>query len=355
MNTTVSPTTTQTVPVKSRGRVRSWLKRVLLGLIAAVAGISGIGAIYQAIAVRADQRTYLPPGQFVDVNGRRIHMLVLGHETNRPTVLLEAGIATFSSNWAWVQEELAASTRVVTYDRAGLGWSDPAPEPQDAQQSAMDLHAALEAADIQGPYVVAGHSYGGLVVRAFTDLYPDEVVGMVLVDASHPDQWAAVPAAKGGRMVAVGNRVTGFLARLGIVRMLDMYQSIRAGLPEQQAAEMKAILAQPQSWSTSGDTLALWDARSRPQINQARELGDLPLVVLTAPVRPSGASVGGYADALNSQQAELSTLSSNSLHLTVQGATHESLVAEREHALVVANGVLKAIEAAETGKPLTAE
>jgi pimeloyl-ACP methyl ester carboxylesterase len=250
---------------------------------------------------------------------------------------------------------LAASTRVVAYDRAGLGWSDPAPEPQDAQQSARDLHAALQAADIQAPYVVAGHSYGGLVVRAFTDLYPEEVVDMVLVDASHPDQWAAVPAARGGRTIAFGNRATGFLARLGIVRMLDMNKSVRAGLPELQAAEMKAILAQPQSWSTSGNTLAMWGARIRPQINQASELGDLPLVVLTAPVRPSGASVGGYADTLNSQQDELSTLSSNSLHLTVDGATHESLVAERENALDVANAILQILDAAETGKPLAAE
>jgi pimeloyl-ACP methyl ester carboxylesterase len=267
-------------------------------------------------------------------------------------VILEAGIAGFSSNWVWVQNELAASTRVVAYDRAGLGWSDPAPEPQDAGQSAKDLHAALQGADIQGPYVLAGHSYGGLVVRAFTDLYPHEVVGMVLVDASHPDQWAAVPLSGGGHLVAASSRIVGFLARLGVVRLFDMNKAVVAGLPDRQAAEMKAILNQPQCWSTSADTLAIWETRTRPQINGACELGDLPLVVLSAPELPGAASVGGYANVLASQQAELPTLSSNSLRLTVEGATHEGLVAEREHALVVVAALRQVLEAAQTGRLL---
>jgi pimeloyl-ACP methyl ester carboxylesterase len=202
---------------------------------------------------------------------------------------------------------------------------------------------------------MAGHSYGGLVVRAFTDLYPGEVVGMVLVDASHPDQWAAVPASRGGRLVAASNRVTGYLARVGVVRLFDMNKAVVAGLPDRQAAEMRAILARPQSWLTSGDTLASWEAQTRPQINGARELGDLPLVVLSATELPGAASFGGYADALASQQAELPALSSNSLHLTVEGATHEGLVAERDHAMVVVDAILKVKEAVETGKPLAAK
>ena len=246
-----------------------------------------------------------------------------------------------------MQNELAASTRVVAYDRAGLGWSDPAPEPHDAQQSARDLHAALQAAGIHSPYVVVGHSYGGLVVRAFADLYPDEVVGMALVDASHPDQWARIPESNGGRTVAVGNQITGILARLGVVRLFDLSASLAAGLPERQAAEMTAILARSQAWSTSGGVLGLWEARTRAQVNQARSLGGLPLVVLSATERPDYGK-----EEMNAQQADLVTLSSNSLHLEVEGATHEALVASREYALVVVDAILKIIEAVETGKPL---
>ena len=184
----------------------------MLGWLIIILGILGlVGAIYQSIAVAQDKKTFRAPGEMISVGDRRLHLLITGEETGYPTVLLEAGVASFSSNWYWVQDELSHITRVVSYDRAGLGWSDPAPEPFDAYQSARDLHTALENASIRKPFVVAAHSYGGLVMQAFTDLYPDEVVGMVLVDTSHVDQWARLPASKGGSVVAASNRLVGLL------------------------------------------------------------------------------------------------------------------------------------------------
>jgi pimeloyl-ACP methyl ester carboxylesterase len=256
-------------------------------------------------------------------------------------------MASFSSNWYWVQSELAADTRVVAYDRAGLGWSDPAPEAHDAYQSAADLHQALEKAGISGPYVVAGHSYGGLVVRAFADLYPDEVVGMVLVDASHPDQWARIPASRDGRLNAMSNRLSGWLARLGIVRLFDLGASVARGLPERPAAELKAILNQPQSWLTSSKTLAIWNERTRPRINQAHHLDNLPLFVLGVTEQPL------YGDVLTSLQAELPALSTNSVRHLVEGATHEGLIAERQHAQVVVGAIRRVLEAVQTNRPLS--
>jgi len=211
MSTSIASETVSESRKKSKRNSHRWLKRGVSGLAIAAFMLAGVGSAYQAIASRNDGQQYLPPGQFVDLDGRRIHMLVMGKETGKPTIILEAGIASFSSNWAWVQTELATYTRVVAVDRAGLGWSDPTTEPQDAQQSAIDLHEVLQKAGISGPYVVAGHSYGGLVVRAFTDLYPQDVTGMVLVDASHPDQWVHIPESKGGRVVAAGNRITGYM------------------------------------------------------------------------------------------------------------------------------------------------
>jgi pimeloyl-ACP methyl ester carboxylesterase len=321
----------------------------MAGFVTTLVALGGAGAAYQVIGARSDLRKFPPPGQFVDLDGRRIHLQVMGQETGLPAVILEAGIGSFSSNWAWVQAELAASTRVVAYDRAGLGWSDSAGEPQDARQSAADLHAALQKAGIPGPYVVAGHSYGGLVVRAFADLYPQEVAGMVLVDASHPDQWARIPESRGGRTVAFGNRVTGLLVRLGIVRLFDLHASLTDGLPERPAAELKAFLAQPQTWSTSSGILSIWDTRTRPQINQARSLGDLPLAVLSVTEQAI------YSEVLTRLQAELPALSSNSLHWTVEGATHENLVSQPEHAQVVAEAIRRVLDAAQTGKPLATE
>jgi pimeloyl-ACP methyl ester carboxylesterase len=347
MSTATSPAAFPASRSKPRSRARLWLKRGAFGLAVSVLGLGAIGGIYQAIATGIDRRTYLPPGQQVDIGGRRVHMVVMGLDTGQPTVILEAGMAAFSSNFFWVQNELAATTRVVAYDRAGLGWSDPSAEPQDAQQSAQDLHAALQNAGIQPPYVVAGHSYGGLVVRAFTDLYPEEVVGMVLVDASHPDQWSRIPASRDGRLNGRGNLVTGFLARFGAVRLFGLGSAaVYDGLPERPAAEMRAILARPEAWQTSGEVLLIWNERSRPQVNQARSLGDLPLAVLSVTEQAF------FADVLTDLQNDLPTLSSNSIHITEAGATHESLVAEREHAMVVAETIRKVMEAARTGQPL---
>jgi len=320
----------------------------LLWIVAVVGILAVSGIIYQAIAAARDNDKYQPRGQMVDMgDGRRLHMVIMGEDKGQPTVILEQGMGSFSSNWYWVQSELAADTRVVAYDRAGLGWSDPLPGGQDAYESAADLHLALEKSEIPGPYIVAGHSYGGLVVRAFADLFPGEVVGMVLVDASHPDQWAHIPPSRDGRTLALSNRIFSWMAYLGIVRLFDLEGYAREGLPELPAAEMKTILAQPRSWSTSSKGLVAWGKRTRARINQATSLDDLPLVVLSVTEQDR------YGEILTSLQAELPGLSSNSTHHTVQGATHYDLVTKREHALVVVEAIRRVLEAAQTGQPLS--
>jgi pimeloyl-ACP methyl ester carboxylesterase len=321
-------------------------KTMLLWLIAIFIVLAVSGSIYQAIITTQDKQNYPPPGQMVTVGDRRLHLRVTGEVIEYPTVILEAGMASFSSNWYWVQTELSAITRVVSYDRAGLGWSDPAPEVFDAYKSARDLHTALANAGIAAPYVVAGHSYGGLVVRAFTDLYPDEVVGMVLVDGSHPDQWAHMPASRNGRVNATTTKITSWLARFGVVRLFDLSASVIAGLPEQPTAEMRAILNQPQSWATGAATLAIWPERTTPLIHQAHSLGDLPLSVLGVTEQPF------YSEVLTSLQAELPALSTNSIRTVVEGATHENLIAKRENALIVVTAVHQVLESAQTSQPL---
>jgi pimeloyl-ACP methyl ester carboxylesterase len=126
-----------------------------------------------------------PSGQLIDIGGRRVHLNCTGR--GEPTVILEAGAGGFSLEWALVQSDVARFARVVSYDRAGYAWSDPGPTPRTMRQIAGELHEALARADVKPPYVLVGHSYGGLVVRTFAERYPGEVVGMVLVDASHED------------------------------------------------------------------------------------------------------------------------------------------------------------------------
>jgi pimeloyl-ACP methyl ester carboxylesterase len=314
--------------------------------VVAGAALAGLGALGQTIAARRDRRRYPPPGDLVDVGGHRLHLYAMGEPSANPTVVLEAGMASISSNWGWVRRELATDGLVVSYDRAGLGWSDPGTRPLDAAKSAAELHRALGRAGIGPPYVLAGHSYGGLVVRMFADRYPGEVVGMVLVDSSHPDQWARIPASRGGRTVAAGNRASAMLARLGVLRLFRLERPFIAGLPPREYAEMRAYLSRPQGWSVGADGLVAWAELSRGQVTAARSLGALPLVVLSVTEQDR------YADVLTGLQNELPALSSNSRHVTVPGATHYTLVSERQYAMIVSAAIRAVIGSARSGQPL---
>jgi alpha-beta hydrolase superfamily lysophospholipase len=157
-----------------RTKPRLWIQRgLLVGIVPTVLAVSG--AIYQAISTARDRRKYLPPGRMVDVGGHRLHLHITGEDRNTPTVVLEGGLGFPSVEWAWVQAGVAHFARVVAYDRAGVAWSEPGPKPRDGHRIAEELHAALHAAGIEGPYVLVGHSFGGLFVRAFADSLPSWV------------------------------------------------------------------------------------------------------------------------------------------------------------------------------------
>jgi pimeloyl-ACP methyl ester carboxylesterase len=126
-------------------------------------------------------------GTLVDIGGRRLHCLVTGN--GGPTVVLEAGMGDTVATWSQVQPALAVWTTVCSYDRAGLGSSDPASGPRTATAMVDDLRALLTAAGLPGPYLLVGHSFGGQLVRLFAGRFPDEVIGLVLVDSSHEDKY----------------------------------------------------------------------------------------------------------------------------------------------------------------------
>ena len=160
--------------------------KALVWLVVALLVLAVIAVIYQAIGTEIYRRIYPPPGELVDVDGHSLHINCVGEGS--PTVILESGSGATSVDWANIQPEVANTTRVCAYDRAGSGWSEPGPEPGDPQQIAGELHTLLGNAGIDGPYVLVGHSLGGLYVRMYDDLYPNEVEGIVLVDSSHPEQ-----------------------------------------------------------------------------------------------------------------------------------------------------------------------
>jgi hypothetical protein len=164
-NASSDATNTPTLSKKSRRGCLFYVKRGLKWFGIALIALIVLGVIYQVIATETDRRAYLPSGQLYTVDGHQMHIVCKGEGS--PTVILEAGAGHFSTLWAWVQPAVAQSTRVCAYDRAGYGWSEPGPEPRDAQQIATELHALLDMAEIEPPYVLVGHSLGGIYVRVY--------------------------------------------------------------------------------------------------------------------------------------------------------------------------------------------
>lgn len=147
--------------------------------------IVAIFLFYQNIATKIDNRRYPPLGELIDVGGYKLHIHSIGK--GEPTVVLDAGLSGTSIGWALVQSEVSKFTRVCSYDRAGYAWSDESPCKRTSLDLAKELHTLLHKANVPGPYILVGHSFGGCNVLMFSDLYPDETLGVVLVDSVHED------------------------------------------------------------------------------------------------------------------------------------------------------------------------
>ena len=327
---------------RRRRRLGSWIRRGLVWMIAGLLALAVIGAVYQTVATEIDQRTYPPPGELVDVGNHSLHINCVGQGS--PTVILEAANGGMSAHWAQVQQEVARATRVCAYDRAGLGWSEPGPEPRDAKQVSSELLALLtNAAGIEGPYVLVGHSYGGLYARMYATRYSDEVAGVVLVDSSHPEQFTRSP--EGRAMYERARRlgaILPILTRLGVIR-LSNYFPAHPDLPQHQRAQIEAFNSSTQHLVTTTEEFRA-TPETAAQVRASGSLGDKPLAVISAGEQPPG---------WLEMQEELAALSPNSIHRVVDGATHESLLYERRDARVTSAAIDQVVEAVRTDRPLT--
>ncbi|HNB53438.1 MAG TPA: alpha/beta hydrolase [Anaerolineales bacterium] len=299
-----------TSPVKrTGGGCFIWLGRMMLALV----GLALAGFIYEPLAEAADAKAYPPPGQLVDVGGYRLHIHCTG--TGGPTVVIEAGLGDWSTGWGFVQPEVAKTTRVCTYDRAGSGWSDQGPLPRDAAQFARELHTLLHNAEVPGPYVLVGHSLGGLGVRVFVHEYASEVAGVVLIDSMTPQQFTPskmeTPAKTGTPSKPFS--MPALLARFGIVRLLAHPLGIMpTGTPDEEAYFSRLVRVQNVRAFTN-ESLGMPAAGA--EATAVTTFGDLPLIVLTAKLNP----IKGWQE----WQAELLQLSSHS----------EQLFAESDHSI----------------------
>ena len=314
--------------VRARRQLRSRSRRWLLHPVLVVMVLASLGGGYQTVREAADAAARPVPGQLVDVGGHRLHLNCTG--TGSPTVVVEPGAGMTSSDLALITPAVARDTRVCVYDRAGRGWSEPASTPQDAAQVATDLHALLHRGGVQGPFVLAGHSFGGLYALTFAARYPDEVAGMVLIDSTAP---AAGPRARSGP------------AAQGAGKSSDLAQRI----PALVSAAARLGLGRPLGTPTASHLRSAIDefvqgGSSREHAASLRSFGDEPLVVLTAGI--------GHDRDWSAAQASLATLSSRSDHRVVEGADHAGLLLDQEGARATARAIHDVVTAVRAAPPL---
>ena len=249
-----------------------------------------------------------PSGRFVEADGAKLHFQIEGQGS--PAVVLEAGIAATSLSWCLVRPLVAKFTTVVSYDRAGFGWSDPPHHACTAADAAADLGGLLDRCGVGGPFVLVGHSFGGLVVRAFEQRHPERVAGMVLADPVVRSEWRDCSGMR-RRMLSRGvllSRRGAWLAKAGVVRFAlgmltggstripKLLARVSAGrgssvtdrltgevrkMPRELWPVVAAHWSRAQSFLTMGNYLEQLPL-SVTQLDEERSLGDLPLVVLSA-------------------------------------------------------------------------
>jgi pimeloyl-ACP methyl ester carboxylesterase len=309
-----------------------------------------------------------PPGKLVDIGGYRLHVHCTGKGS--PTVVLEAGAGDFSVDWGLVQPEVARFARVCSYDRAASAWSDPGPSPRTMKQEVYELHTVLRKAGIRGPYVLVGHSYGGLLTRLYAGQYPREMAGMVLVDSTDPDTTLFL----NGKPVRIRDGARG--------RPIPPVQSMKSSTPQpmtekerEQFEQFRTFLGTPRisppydRLPADLQKLDVW-ARFHPKPSPANDfwpeelqqmyeetqqqpspLGDLPLMVLVPESRedttpPFGLSVEEWkriSEEKRRQKEAQARLSRNGKFVVVERSGHHIHL---DQPAVVIDAIRQVVEAA---------
>jgi pimeloyl-ACP methyl ester carboxylesterase len=335
-------------------KLASIVKNLGMALVGLVAVVLLAGATFEQIGRIKARRDYPPPGRMIDIGGRRIQLDCRGE--GAPTVVFESGLDDAGSLiWGRVHDRIAATTRACAYSRAGMMWSDPAPEPRDGDAMAEDLHKTLRASGEAFPIVLVAHSMGGLVAMIYTRRFPTEVAGLVMVDSSNPDQDRIVRAIRGQS----GARPPMLLYRLG--QALDWAGSFRlytllspreeTDFPADQVSAYHAYRST--SLSEWIDEQAAWDATLK-EADGPHEWGNRPVFVMTGGVWPTDPSLpadkaNALRNAWRSMHDEQASWSTVSHHEIIPDGVH-LLQLQKPDAVV--KGVLWVVDKLRAGTPI---
>lgn len=337
----VWPVLLATVVVASfRGARRSlanWSRRALLYPALAVLSLIALGGAVGTVMAATSSNPAPATGHVYRANGHRLYLNCVG--SGSPTVVLFSGLGEWTPNWAWVQANVSAKTRVCAFDRAGEGWSGGDAVRQDGHQLAADLHALLRVAHVPGPYVLAGHSVGGTYALVYAAQYPSRVAGLALIDSATPYQFDLPDYPSFYSMFKRASALLPVAARTAMGRM-----ELRSGsgsLPPRARDAARAFNSSPRQLTASRvEFLQLPTVFN--EAKAVRSLYGKPLAVLTASV----GEMRGWTAAQN----KLAQLSTNSTHHTVAGATHDALLEDEKFARTTAGAITEVVVRARSGR-----
>ncbi len=300
-----SPGITRTTPTARRRSPReSVVAKIALGIVGVVAATAASGAAYEWISSTGDAKRYPAVGQLIDVGGHRMYIDCRGEGS--PTVVMDAGLGGSSLDWNLVQPDVAKVTRVCTFDRAGMGRSEAAVSGRNPANLAEELHTLLKDAEVPGPYVLVGHSLAGKNARLFARTYPDEVAGMVLVDARSELLDAQLPEAEAegfGKMLEAQGGIYWLLRHFGLARA---FASEFVGEPLVPPDVATAMALQQTQDADIATTAAEGMSRAADDGKLAgAKLGAIPLVVIGSKANMEG------MQAWNDAQHQMATLSTH--------------------------------------------
>jgi pimeloyl-ACP methyl ester carboxylesterase len=311
-------------------KAAKWLGYAALGLVGLFAVSLLIGLVTERLAEIRDERLYPPPGQMVDSGNGRQQIFCEGRGT--PTVVLITGNGLPSILIRPLQDQVAKYSRVCSYDRSGLGWSEPAIRPVNVLGQTDELHKMLAAIGERGPFVLAGHSYGGLIARRYFSENPQDVAGMVLVDAGEEGEVFQAAALQGMAASVRQNEQSGRFARFGVLRALVAINPAAASysphLTDAERRQANALILRPRFYQGAVSELTHGFENIPPAMQKPGgfgTLGTLPLVVIRHGQPFSGADAG-REDGWQKAQVRLAALSSDSRMITAAKDGHDIVV-----------------------------
>ena len=318
--------------------LKAW--NILVAAAALSLLLVALGIVYQRIGSARSARRFPPPGELVRVGRHRLHLHCQGEAS--PTVVFDSALGSSSLSWVLVQPEVAKFTATCSYDRAGCGWSEAGPFPRTVEQIVKELHTLLLEAGVPRPYLLVGHSYGGFTMRLYAARHPQDVAGLILLDAADPQQWSELSdvdrekVEKGARL----SRRGAWVARLGLARLVILLGSAGAtGLARQAASFLSTGMPRPVQdpllspvdrlspevrsilkwfWTQPAFYKALASQiegvpESASQVAATGPYGDLPLVVISAQNRDTG---------WTRRQQAMARLSRNGEHIAATQSGH---------------------------------